>query len=66
MGDLSNTNPLCGKTVTIKFRGKTATATVKDKCMGCKGGSIDMTRSLFSKFAEEGEGRVGGAEWWFN
>ncbi|OAX77060.1 hypothetical protein ACJ72_08645, partial [Emergomyces africanus] len=35
MGNRSNDNPLCGKTVTIKFRGKTATATVKDKCMGC-------------------------------
>jgi len=35
MGPLSNTNPLCGKTITISHNGKTITATVKDKCMGC-------------------------------
>jgi hypothetical protein len=35
MGSLSNSNPLCGRTVTIKYKGVTSTATVKDKCMGC-------------------------------
>lgn len=35
MGLQSNGNPYCGKTITIKYGGKTTTAIVKDKCMGC-------------------------------
>ncbi|PGH16405.1 hypothetical protein AJ79_01736 [Helicocarpus griseus UAMH5409] len=66
MGALSNKNPYCGQTVTISYNGVTHTAVVKDKCMGCYGGSIDMTRCLFEKFASEGQGRVSGVEWWFN
>ncbi|EGC42057.1 hypothetical protein HCEG_01419 [Histoplasma capsulatum var. duboisii H88] len=66
MGDLSNSNPYCGKMVTITYGGKTVTAMVKDKCMGCKGGSIDMTQHLFVQFADMGEGRLSGVQWWFN
>ncbi|KAK2745956.1 hypothetical protein FQN55_006028 [Onygenales sp. PD_40] len=66
MGTLSNTNPYCGQTVTITYKGKTVKAKVKDKCMGCYGNAIDMTRSLFYKFASEGDGRVAGAEWYFD
>ncbi|KLJ10041.1 hypothetical protein EMPG_14536 [Blastomyces silverae] len=66
MGNLSNDNPFCGQKVNVKFRGKTFTATVRDKCIGCKGGDIDMTRSLFYKFAHEDEGRLAGVEWWFD
>ncbi|OJD21840.1 hypothetical protein ACJ73_06820 [Blastomyces percursus] len=66
LGGLSNNNPLCGKQVTIKFRGKTYTAVVKDKCVGCKFGDVDATRALFAKFGETGEGRLPGIEWWFS
>ena len=49
MGAASNNNKYCGKTVNIKYNGITQTATVKDKCGGCQGHSIDMTRGLFEK-----------------
>jgi len=66
MGELSNTNPYCGKTVTITYKGITATGVIKDKCMGCPPGSIDLTRHLFYKFGVEADGRLAGATWSVN
>jgi hypothetical protein len=57
MGTLSNSNPYCGRTISITANGVTATATVADKCMGCVGYSIDMSPSLFQKFYPLGDGR---------
>lgn len=66
MGDQSNGNPYCGKTITIKMpTGKTTTATVIDKCMGCMGDAIDLTNFAFDQLAEESVGRTQ-ATWWFN
>ncbi|EFQ98836.1 hypothetical protein MGYG_01851 [Nannizzia gypsea CBS 118893] len=65
MGPLSNTNPYCGMQVQISYKGKTATATVKDKCAGCTGNNIDMTRFLFYKFGVEADGRIHDVEWHF-
>ncbi|CAD6449974.1 ee3079a3-c8e9-4dd3-8921-4be62f74142c-CDS [Sclerotinia trifoliorum] len=67
MGSLSNSNPYCGKTITIKCNstGKTAQATVIDKCMGCEGNSIDLTNFVFDQLAEEAVGRTQ-ATWYFN
>jgi hypothetical protein len=68
MGTLSNSNPYCGKTVTIKtVSGSTVQATVKDKCMGCVGRSIDLTDKLFNAVTDgKGDGRVQGIEWWIS
>ncbi|EEQ28421.1 uncharacterized protein MCYG_01309 [Microsporum canis CBS 113480] len=65
MGPLSNNNPYCGKQVSITYMGKTTTATVKDKCMGCFGNNIDMTRKLFYFFGDESQGRIHDVEWHF-
>ncbi|KAG4029541.1 hypothetical protein MFRU_015g00820 [Monilinia fructicola] len=67
MGSLSNNNPYCGKTITIKCTstGKTTQATVIDKCMGCEGNSIDLTNFAFDQLAEESVGRTQ-ATWYFN
>jgi hypothetical protein len=46
MGPLSNTNPLCGKTITVSYGGKTVKATVKDKCMGCVSFTYPSSRPL--------------------
>lgn len=46
MGTQSNGNPMCGKTITISYGGKTVVATVKDKCMGCDINNIDGTSPL--------------------
>ncbi|KAF7506194.1 hypothetical protein GJ744_012174, partial [Endocarpon pusillum] len=65
MGPLSNSNPYCGRSVTIKTTsGSTVKATVKDKCMGCEGRSIDCTNKAFNAITDgKGDGRVKNIEW---
>lgn len=67
MGEQSNGNPYCGRSVTIfnSATGATAQATVGDKCMGCEGYNIDLTNVLFNTIAGC-DGRCGGFQWWFN
>ncbi|THH13223.1 hypothetical protein EW146_g6970 [Bondarzewia mesenterica] len=48
----------CGQQITITANGKTATATVEDKCPGCSSGDLDMSPSLFQTFAAESVGVV--------
>ncbi|KAI9850255.1 MAG: hypothetical protein M1824_003573 [Vezdaea acicularis] len=62
-----NSNGFCGKTITISYKGKTATATVVDTCMGCDGMSIDVSPAV-AEALDPGyltDGRVE-VEWWFN
>ena len=69
MGDISNGNPYCGRSLTIlnPSNGNSAQATVEDKCMGCEGRSIDLTLALFQAVAGDlSLGRVQGIQWWFN
>lgn len=61
-----NANPLCGKSITISYGGKTATATIMDTCPGCANGGLDLTPSLFEVFAPLSEGRLTGMKWWYN
>ncbi|PMD44255.1 hypothetical protein L207DRAFT_509009 [Hyaloscypha variabilis F] len=67
MGTLSNTNPYCGKTITIicTATGKTTTATVVDKCMGCHNYAIDLSNAAFEELDDLAIGRTN-ATWWFN
>lgn len=66
MGTESNDNPYCGKTITISYGGKTATATVKDKCMGCAIHAIDVSQLVFTEvIGDLGVGRAP-VTWWFN
>ncbi|KAK8092410.1 uncharacterized protein PG998_014895 [Apiospora kogelbergensis] len=41
-------DPVCGKTVTIHYNGKTATAQVWDRCQGCGDNDLDATPTLFT------------------
>lgn len=68
MGSLSNSNPYCGMSVTVKnpTTGTEVVAKVGDKCMGCTGGSIDLTNALFAAVGNNCDGRCSGFEWWFN
>ena len=61
-----NDNPLCGKSITISYGGKTVQATIEDTCPGCAQDGLDLTPTLFSQLANLDEGRVGGVQWWFN
>lgn len=65
MGPQSNGNPYCGKTVTIKHGGKTSTAKIVDKCMGCNGFSIDLSDAAFTQLSALSVGRTD-ATWWIN
>ena len=67
MGPESNGNPYCGKTITITCiaTGKTTTATVVDKCMGCDGFSIDLSNAAFLDLDDLAVGRTS-ATWYFN
>ncbi|KAF2479910.1 hypothetical protein BDY17DRAFT_302905, partial [Neohortaea acidophila] len=60
-----NDNPLCGRSITISYGGKTAVATIEDTCPGCSGASLDLTPSLFQIFEPLAVGRVSGVEWWY-
>ena len=67
MGPKSNGNPYCGKTITITCiaTGRTTTATVVDKCMGCDGFSIDLSNAAFLDLDDLAVGRTS-ATWYFN
>jgi len=65
MGTQSNGNPYCGKTITVKLNGKSITAKVVDKCMGCAMYAIDLSNVAFSSLADMGVGRTQ-VEWFFN
>ncbi|KAL3450761.1 hypothetical protein BJX65DRAFT_251778 [Aspergillus insuetus] len=54
----------CGRTVVIKYNGKTSKGTVVDKCMGCDNTSIDLSRHFFSLLASFDAGRLHGVEWY--
>lgn len=56
----------CGKTVTVNYNGKTAQGKVVDKCMGCQGDSIDLSRHFFSDLADLSEGRLSDVKWYIN
>ncbi|EJC98557.1 uncharacterized protein FOMMEDRAFT_31615 [Fomitiporia mediterranea MF3/22] len=51
----------CNQTIVATFSGKTATATVKDKCMGCGANDIDLTPSVFAQLAPLPSGTVTGS-----
>lgn len=65
MGTQSNGNPYCGKTITIEHGGKTTTAKVVDKCMGCEPYAIDLSDAAFQDLADMGVGRTT-ATWYIN
>jgi len=69
MGTLSNSNPLCGRSVTLynPNSGTKVQATVRDKCMGCVDRAIDTTDALFNAITDgTGNGRYPGIVWWLN
>ncbi|KAG6015873.1 hypothetical protein E4U43_004651 [Claviceps pusilla] len=49
MGSQSNGNPMCGKTVTIHGNGKSTSAVVRDKCMGCKMEDLDVSEKVYKE-----------------
>ncbi|PPR07061.1 hypothetical protein CVT26_005262 [Gymnopilus dilepis] len=56
----------CFKTIRITYGGQTAIATIKDTCpsSSCPWGGLDLSPSLFSRFADQGIGIIHG-DWEF-
>lgn len=62
-----NTNPLCGKYVTINGKdGSTHQAKVVDRCLGCVEGDLDLSHEFFNTVTSNGDGRVSGMSWSWN
>jgi hypothetical protein len=52
------TNPYCGKEVTINYGGKSVKATIKDKCPGCAGNDLDLSRAVWKAIGMTEDTRV--------
>ncbi|EIN04075.1 hypothetical protein PUNSTDRAFT_138805 [Punctularia strigosozonata HHB-11173 SS5] len=61
-----NANPVCGKTITANFQGKTATVTIVDACPGCAQFDLDFSPAAFSQLADPSVGRLTGVTWDFD
>lgn len=44
-----NASPMCSKSASIKCNGKTIKAAIRDKCMSCGKGDIDVSPAVFKK-----------------
>lgn len=66
MGEKSNGNPYCGRTITISYGGKTIQAIVKDKCMGCALDNIDVSTIAFTSLMGSTDVGRHAVDWWFN
>lgn len=63
----SNSNPVCGKTVTITgVDGMPYVATIVDRCPGCDAGSLDLSQGFFDSVTSNGDGRVHNINWVWN
>ncbi|KAF8488670.1 expansin family protein [Russula emetica] len=48
----------CGQTITIHYKGKTASAVVTDSCPSCGNGDVDMSPATFKQLANQAVGVV--------
>lgn len=61
-----NLNPLCGKQVSITgANGQPYTATIVDRCTGCKVEDLDLSEGFFNTVTNNGDGRVHNMNWSF-
>ncbi|KZV90581.1 hypothetical protein EXIGLDRAFT_616740, partial [Exidia glandulosa HHB12029] len=58
-----NANPMCGKTATVTYQGKSVTVGLYDRCVSCAFGDIDLTPAAFSAIADMNLGRIQGVTW---
>ncbi|KZT36748.1 hypothetical protein SISSUDRAFT_1034640 [Sistotremastrum suecicum HHB10207 ss-3] len=65
-GGNPNANPVCGKSITANFQGKSVTVTVTDACVGCAATDLDFSPAAFDELADPSVGRISGMTWSFN
>ncbi|EKM54243.1 uncharacterized protein PHACADRAFT_97638 [Phanerochaete carnosa HHB-10118-sp] len=62
-GGNSNSNPICGKSATANYDGKSVSFTITDRCVGCAEWDLDFSPTAFSQLANEDVGRIYGVTW---
>jgi len=62
-GQNPNKNPLCGKSVTATYQGKTVTAVVTDRSVGGSKYDLNFSPAAFSKLASTDDGVIYGVSW---
>ncbi|KAA1477373.1 barwin-like endoglucanase [Dentipellis sp. KUC8613] len=55
----SNDNPICKKSITANFEGKSVTVKVTDRCVGCNSTDLDFSPAAFAKLADLNLGEIG-------
>ncbi|KZW03165.1 hypothetical protein EXIGLDRAFT_725631 [Exidia glandulosa HHB12029] len=58
-----NANPLCGKTATVNYNGKTVQVKLLDRCVSCAYVDLDLSPAAFDQLASRDEGRIHGISW---
>ncbi|KAG8219872.1 RlpA-like double-psi beta-barrel-protein domain-containing protein-containing protein [Butyriboletus roseoflavus] len=53
-----NSNPVCGKSITASYQGKSVTVTVTDRCTGCSLTDLDFSPNAFDTLAAASVGRI--------
>ncbi|KAF8198919.1 expansin family protein [Pholiota molesta] len=61
-----NENPLCGRTITATYQGKSVTVALTDRCTGCALTDLDFSPSAFNEIADFAVGRISGMTWVWN
>jgi len=61
-----NMNPVCGKSITASFAGKSVTVFATDRCEGCQLFDLDFSPSAFAALASMDLGRLRGVQWSFD
>ncbi|KAI0343386.1 hypothetical protein BDW22DRAFT_1328878 [Trametopsis cervina] len=65
-GGNPNNNPICGKSVTAHYQGKSVNVQITDRCEGCSKWDLDFSPAAFAKLAPFEVGRLHGVTWTFN
>jgi hypothetical protein len=61
-----NNNPMCGRTVTATYQGKSVTVALTDRCTACAITDLDFSPSAFNQIANPAVGRISGMTWVWN
>lgn len=61
-----NSNPMCGRSVTATYQGKSVVVKLTDRCTGCALTDLDFSPSAFNILADPSIGRISGMTWVWN
>lgn len=62
-GGNPNTNPVCGRKIHAKYKGKGVKVTVVDRCTGCNETDLDFSSGAFGHLADLSVGRLYNMTW---